>query len=207
MTLRFTGVVATVVVWLTAGSGVVVSAPPTLRPALDESPATRSAAVFLTLPMANGFADATDALVEAKQRIRESLDAMGNVHLVDHAQDADVTLIVLGRGTGHEELTAALKGIDRNIIAPPVPIAAHERYIETMLTVGWCNQAVSTIGQSQPNACYSRIFVGLGLTGRDARRPGKKPASNSWEVCANAIARDVHAWLMENATRLQSFRE
>jgi hypothetical protein len=155
--------------------------------------------------MAKGFADATHALVEAQELIRQSLQTTDGVRLVSRSEEADVVLTVLGRGRGHAELTAALRLLDRDIIAPPVPIGAAERYIEAMITVAWCREAPIVQGQSFPS-CYRRLFVGVGFSDRDGERPAKKRAANSWEACADAVARDVRAWLMENASRVRAFR-
>jgi len=86
-----------------------------------------------------------------------------------------------------------------------VAIATTERYIEATVSVGLCAGVVSTY-PAGPVTCYKRAFVGLGLSGRDLRQPAKKPLSNSWEACADAIARDVRAWLNENAVRIRAFK-
>jgi len=199
-TLRSVGAVATVVVCVTVGNGGVAGAPQTTSTRSVEEPA----AVFLTLPMARGFADATQALVEAQEVVREAVTAIGEVRLVDHAQDADVVLTVLGRGRGDVELNAALRALESDVIAPPVPIGATERYIEAMITVGSCRDEAIAAGQRPPASCYSRVFVGLGLSHLDARQPVRGPKPNSWEACANAVARDVRAWLTENASRIRA---
>jgi hypothetical protein len=162
-------------------------------------------AVFITLPMTSGFADATDALVETQGFVRDALNAVETVRLVDHLQDSDAILTVLGRGTGYVELTAALQGIDSNVVAPPVMLHANERYIEVMLTVGTCGEAATnpTIERKGPS-CYRKIFVGLG--DHDVRKDVPKAAQNSWTTCSNALARDVQAWVTQNASRLLAFR-
>jgi hypothetical protein len=33
-----------------------------------------------------------------------------------------------------------------------------------------------------------------------------RPAKNSWEACAEALVRDVRAWLLENGTRVRALR-
>jgi hypothetical protein len=162
--------------------------------------------VFLTLPMAKGFADATHALVEGQELIRQSLATTDGVRLVGRLQEADVTLMVLGRGRGHVELTTALRLLDRDVIAPPVAIGETERYIEAMLTVAACGDALADAKQPAPS-CYRRLFVGVGYSDRDGQRPAKKRAPNSWEACAEAVARDVRAWLVENAGRLRALRD
>ena len=202
-TARRVGAVATVVVCVTVGNSGVAGAPQA-----TSTPSVRQpAAVFLTLPMARGFADATQALVEAQEVVREAVTALGEVRLVDHSQDADVVLTVLGRGRGDVELNAALRALDGDIIAPAVPIAATERYIEAMITVGSCRDEAIAAGQRPPASCYARVFVGLGLSHLDARpRPVRGPKPNSWEACAVAVARDVRAWLTENASRIRAHR-
>ena len=109
--------------------------------------------MFLTLPMTNGFADATHALVEAQDQVRQSLEALGELRLVDRSQDADVVLTVLGRGRGDVELTAALRTLDHSVIAPPVPIGATERYIEVMLTIGSCGNRATLAGLHPSGSC------------------------------------------------------
>jgi hypothetical protein len=217
-TLRSLAALATVVVGITAGRGGLAGAPLATSTRSVQLPETRSeapagvpqdaraAAVFLTLPMAGGFADATHALVEAQAALRAALTALGEIRLVGHSQDADVVLTVLGRGRGEVELTAALRALDSDIISPPVAIGTTERYIEAMLTVGSCRDAATAVGQRPPASCYSRIFVGLGFSDLDGRRPVKRPALNSWEACANGVARDVRAWLTENAGRIRAHR-
>ena len=187
-------VLASLIVWCAAGTGTVASA-------RDES-----LTVFLNLPMTHGFSDATHALVEAQELVREPLSAATELRLVDRAEDADVVLTVLGRGKGDVELTAALRTVSRSIVAPPVPIAASERYIAILLTTGWCRTMASTVEEDLPDSCYRRIFVGVGLSELDARRPAKKRRLNSWEACADAAIRDVRAWLTSNATRLRTLR-
>jgi hypothetical protein len=194
--------------------GTVVSSPaPVGNPKSANLPA-----LFITLPMTSGFADATDALVETQGFVRDALNAGDAVRLVDRLPESDAILTVLGRGTGYVELTAALQGIDSNVVAPPVMLHANERYIEVMLTVGTCGEAATnaTIERKGPS-CYRKIFVGLGdhdvrqgatkaAGDRDARQGATKVASNSWTICADALARDVQAWVTQNATRLLAFR-
>jgi hypothetical protein len=194
LTARDVAVLASLIVWCAAATGAVASA-------RDESPT-----VFLNLPMTHGFSDATHALVEAKDLVRERLSAATELRLVDRAEDADVVLTVLGRGKGDVELTAALRTVSRSIVAPPVPIAATERYIAILLTTGSCRTMAITVEDDLPDSCHRRIFVGVGLTELDARRPAKKRRLNSWEVCAEAVIRDVRAWLTSNATRLRTLR-
>lgn len=165
--------------------------------------------VFVTLPMTKGFADATHALVEAQDLVRDALRAAG-IRVLSRAEDADVVLTVLGRGRGDVELTAALRGLDDNVYASPIPIATNERYIEATLTVGSCIELLTGDNGVKPRSCYTRAFVGLGLGGRDVHQPAKKAKkgvlSNSWEACADALVRDVRAWLDENATRIRALR-
>ena len=194
LTARDVAVLASLIVWCAAGTGTVASA-------RDES-----LSVFLNLPMTHGFSDATHALVEAQDLVREPLFAATELRLVDRAEDADVVLTVLGRGKGDVELTAALRTVSRSVVAPPVPIAATERYIAVLLTTGSCRTMAITVEDDLPDSCYRRIFVGVGLTELDARRPAKKRRLNSWDVCAEAVIRDVRAWLTSNATRLRTLR-
>jgi hypothetical protein len=216
--LRLMAALGTVVAFIAAGSaGAVGAAEPPSRSM--QAADTRSAvltgnaqdahhpAVFVTLPMTNGFADATDDLVEAQGFVREALGAVETVRLVDRVQDSDAVLTVLGRGTGHVELNAALKGLDRSVVASPVMIRATERYIEAMLAVGSCDEAAtSAASQGKSTTCYRKIFVGLGFIDRNVRQGVTRPASNSWKACANALARDVQAWVTQNASRLLVIR-
>jgi hypothetical protein len=184
------GFVAALVVFVTAGAA---RAQDRSRPA-----------VFVTLPVVEGFADATHALVETQGLVRDALLA-SDVRVVSAAQDADVVITVLGRGRGDVELTSALRALDDNVYATSVPIATTERYIEVTVSVGLC-AGVVTAYPSGPLTCYRRAFVGLGLSGRDVHQPAKRPPSNSWEACADALARDVRAWLNENAVRIRALR-
>lgn len=217
MTLRSIGAMAAVVGFVTSTGVGIAGAPQATRsvqpPETGPSapaaglPDTSRAAVFLTLPMARGFADATHALVDAQEIVRKALTAVGEVRLVDRSQDAHVVLTVLGRGRGELELTAALRALDSDVISPPVAIGTTERYIEVMLTVGSCREratAADVDGQRPRSSCYSRVFVGLGFSDLDGRRPAKRPPLNSWEACAGAVARDVRAWLAENASRIRA---
>jgi hypothetical protein len=175
------------------GSGAVAAAQ-------DES-----LAVFLDLPMAKGFSDATYALVETKELIRGPLSTATDLRLVDRPQDADVVLTVLGRGRGHDELTSALRNISGTIVAPSVPIADTERYIEILLTTGPCRTLALTIEDHAQSPCFRRVFVGVGFGEPGERRPAK-PRRNSWETCAEDAVRDVRAWLTENGNRLRTLR-
>jgi hypothetical protein len=161
-------------------------------------------AVFVTLPVVEGFTDATHALVETQAMVRDALLAR-DVSVASAAQNADVVLTVLARGRGDVELTAALHALDDNVYATSVPIATTERYIEATVSVGLCAGVVSAF-PTGPLTCYKRAFVGLGLSGREVRQPAKKPPSNSWEACADALAKDVRAWLNENAARIRAFK-
>jgi len=192
--LRRGGVLASLIVCVVAGSGKVASAEDSL-------------AVFLNLPITHGFSDATNALVETRELIRGPLSAATELRLVDRAEDADVVVTVLGRGKGDVELTAALRTVSRSIVAPPVPIAASERYIDLLVTTGPCRTRALTVEDDSPDSCYRRIFVGVGLGELGQRRPVKKPRLNSWEMCAEAVIADVRAWLSDNANRLRTFRE
>ena len=216
--LRLVAALGTVVAFVAAGSAGAVGAAEPPSSSMQATGARSAAptgnpqdayrpAVFVTLPMTNGFADATDDLVEAHRFVHEALGAVDTVRLVDRPQDSDAVLTVLGRGTGHVELTGALNGLDRNVVAPPVMIRATERYIEAMLAVGSCDEAAtSAASQGKSTSCYRKIFVGLGFTDRNARQGVTRPASNSWKACANALARDVQAWVTQNASRLLALR-
>ena len=193
--VRLLGALAFVVAFIATGHADTVSV-------TEQTPA-----LFITLPMTKGFADATDALVETQRFVRDALGAGETVRLVDRPQDSDAILTVLGRGTGYVELTAALQGIDPNVVAPPVMLHANERYIEVMLTVGSCGEAAtSAASQSKSASCYRKIFVGVGFTDRNVRQGVTRPASNSWKACADALARDVQAWVTQNASRLLVLR-
>jgi hypothetical protein len=194
--LRLVGASAIVVAFIATGSGGTVG--------LAEQPPIRPA-VFITLPMTNGFADATDGLVETQAFVDEALGAVETVRLVDRLQDSDAVLTVLGRGAGYVELTAALQGIDPSVVAPPVMLHASERYIEAMLTVGSCGEAATNAtSPSKSASCYRKIVVGLGDS--DPRQAVTKTARNSWTTCANALAKDVQAWVTQNASRLLATR-
>ena len=167
--------------------------------------AANRVALLVTLPMTNGFADATEALVEAQRFVHQALEATEAVRLVDRQQDSDVMVTVLGRGTGYMELTAALQGIDPSVVAPPVMLHAQERYIEAMLTVGSCGDAgTSATRESTSASCYRKIVVGVG--DHEVRRGATRTATNSWTTCADALARDVQAWVAQNASRLLARR-
>ena len=165
-----------------------------------------SLAVFIKLPMTHGFSDATQALVDTRELIREPLSTATDLRLVDRPEDADVVVTVLGRGRGHGELTAALRSVSATIVAPSVPIADSERYIEVLVTSGSCRTLALTIEDDARESCYRRIFVGVGLGELVQRRRGNKPRLNSWELCAEAVVADIRAWLTDNATRLRALR-
>jgi hypothetical protein len=164
-----------------------------------------SLAVFLDLPMARGFSDATQALVETKEMIRGPLASATELRLVDRSEDADVVLTVIGRGRGHDELTTALRNISATIVAPSVPIADSERYIEILLTTGSCRTLALTVEDHAQSPCFRRVFVGVGFGEPGERRPAK-PRRNSWETCAEDVVRDIRAWMTENANRLRTLR-
>jgi len=159
--VRLLGALAFVVAFIATGHADTVSV-------TEQTPA-----LFITLPMTKGFADATDALVETQRFVRE--------------------------------LTAALQGIDPNVVAPPVMLHANERYIEVMLTVGSCGEATtSATSESKSPSCYRKIFVGLG--DHDVPKGLPKAAQNTWTICANGLAKDVGAWVTQNASRLLARR-
>ena len=162
--------------------------------------------VFVTLPTAKGFTDATHAIVEAQTLVHRSLEEMGGVRVVGAGEQADVVVTVLGRGKGDQELTAALRGIDSSVVAPPVPIGERERYIEVMLALKSCGHLQTAVDPRVPDSCFRRIFVGVGFAELDLPRRAKKPALNSWEACADAVARDIRAWLTTNASQLRALR-
>jgi len=165
----------------------------------------KRAALFVTLPMTNGFADATDDLVETQWIVHDALVAVETVRLVDRLQDSDVVLTVIGRGTGYGELTAALQEVNRDVVVTPVLLHASERYIEAMLTIGSCGDAATNASnESHSAACYRKILVGLGDHNVPPGIP--KAAHNSWAICANTLVRDVQAWVAQNATRLFAAR-
>ena len=203
LTARGVGTLASLVICLITASGTAAAREESLT-------------VFLTLPMTNGFSDATQALVETKDLVRAALSAdqarpegralHHEVRFVDRAEDADVVITVLGRGKGDIELTAALHNISADIVAPPVPIASAERYIEILVTTGPCQTLPLTIAEESSDSCYRRIFVGVGFGEVGARRSAGKPRRNSWEACADAVVRDVRAWLTTNSTRLRTMR-
>jgi hypothetical protein len=214
--LRLIGALAIVVAFIATGSAGTVGVaeqPPidmqgtdTSSPVLAGNPqGANRAALFVTLPMTNGFADATDALVETQGFVHNALDALETVRLVDRLQDSDAVLTVLGRGTGYVELTAALQALDPSVVSSPVMLHASERYVEAMLTVGSCGEAATNAtSQSKSPSCYRKIFVGLGDP--DVRQGVARAAANSWTTCANALARDVQAWVTQNASRLLALR-
>jgi hypothetical protein len=210
--LRLVGALAIVVALIATGSaetvGVAEQPPVNIQGSDTSSPVlvgnsqgANRAALFVTLPMINGFADATDALVEKEGFVHEALSAVETVRLVDRLKDSDVVLTVLGRGAGYVELTAALQGLDPSVVVSPVLLHVSERYIEAMVTVGSCGEAATNVmSESKSASCYRKIFVGLG--DRDVRQGVTKVAPNSWTACANALARDVQAWVTQNASRL-----
>jgi hypothetical protein len=197
--LRLVGALAIVVAFIATGSAGAVGA-------AEQPQGANSAGLFITLPMTNGFADANDALVETKGLVHDALGGLETVRLVDRLQESDVVLTVLGRGTGFDELTAALQGLDPSVVAPPVILHAKERYIEAMVTVGSCGGEATTNAtrESKSPSCYRKIFVGLG--DHDERQAVPKSARNTWTICANALARDVQAWVTQNAIRLLALR-
>jgi hypothetical protein len=113
---------------------------------------------------------------------------------------------VIGRGTGYAELTAALQGLDASVVAPPVMLHEKERYIEAMVSVGSCGGEATTNAtrESKTPSCYRKIFVGLG--DHDEHQLVPKAARNTWTICASALARDVQAWVTQNASRLVALR-
>jgi len=163
-------------------------------------------AVFVTLPTSGVFADATFALVEAQTAVRQSLSTSQDLRLVEDAPHADVVVTVLGRGKGDVELTVALRSLDSSIIAPPVPIGERERFIEVMLTTGTCVMTGQWVVPGEAEPCYRRVFVGVGYSDLDSTERVKRPRLNSWEACANAVARDLRAWLSTNRDRVRQFR-
>jgi hypothetical protein len=187
---RAVGAFAIVVAFIAAGAGTAGVA--------EELPVR--AALFVTLPITNGFSDATDALVETQGLVRDALVAGESVRLVDRLQDSDAVLTVLGRGTGYDELTAALRELDPSVVASPVMLRANERYIEAMIAVGPCGEAATSATRHATSAsCYRKIVIGL--ADRDARQRDAK-ARNPWTACAGALTKDVQAWVTENASRL-----
>jgi hypothetical protein len=155
--------------------------------------------------MTHGFADATDDLVETQGLVHDALAAIETVRLVDRLQDSDAVLTVIGRGTGYGELTAALQEVNRDVVVTPLLLHARERYIEAMLTVGSCGEAATNAwGESNSASCYRKILVGLG--DHNVPQGVPKAAQNTWIICADAVARDVQAWVAQNATRLLARR-
>jgi len=182
MTLREIGVVVAAILFFMLAAIVRVSGAPA---------ETSQTTVFVTLPMSNGFTDATHALIEAHGLVKTTLGGVNEVRIVDSAEEADVVVTVLGRGRGDVELTAAFQSLADGVGASSVPIATNERYIEAMVTVGM----------------YQRAFVGTGLSERgQSHGSAKPPAPNSWEACAAALVKDLRAWLNENATRIRARR-
>jgi hypothetical protein len=170
-----------------------------------QQPSSTGAALFVTLPMTHGFADANDDLVETQGFVHDALASAETVRLVDRLQDSDAVLTVIGRGTGYGELTAALQEVNRDVVVTPLLLHARERYIEAMLTVGSCGDAATNAwNESSSTSCYRKIFVGLGDHNVPAGVP--KAAQNTWTICANALARDVQAWITQNASRLPTRR-
>src|SRR5262245_23504610 len=187
-------VLAIVVAFMTTGNAKGVT--------IAEEP---RAALFVTLPMTNGFADATDDLVDTQWIVHDALVAAETVRLVDRLEDSDVVLTVIGRGTGYGELTAALQEVNRDVVITPVLLHSRERFIEAMLTIGSCGDAATNaINEGKSAGCYRKIFIGLGDHNLPPGVP--KAAHNSWAVCANALARDVQAWIAQNAPRLFAAR-
>lgn len=168
----------------------------------EPSPTT---ALFVTLPMTHGFADATDDLVETQGLVHDALAAVETVRLVDRPQDSDAVLTVIGRGTGYDELTAALAEVNRDVVVTPVLLHARERYIEAMITVGSCGDATTNAwSESNSASCYRKVLIGLG--DHNVPQGVPKAAQNTWVICADAVARDVQAWVAQNATRLLARR-
>lgn len=164
-----------------------------------------TAALFVTLPMTHGFADATDDLVETQGLVHDALAAVGTVRLIDRLQDSDAVLTVIGRGTGYDELTAALAEVNRDVVVTPVLLHARERYIEAMITVGSCGEAATNVwSESGSASCYRKVFIGLG--DHNVPQGVPKAAQNTWVICADAVARDVQAWVAQNAGRLLARR-
>jgi hypothetical protein len=197
VTRRLLGILATVVAFTAIGNAGTAG----VAEQLATSQAGNRAALFVTLPMTNGFADATDDLVETQGFVHEALTAVETVRLVDRVQDSDAVLTVIGRGTGYGELIAALQEVNRDVVVTPVLLHERERYIEAMLTVGSCGAAAANAwSESASASCYRKIFIGLG--DHNVPQGVPKAARNTWTICANAVARDVQAWVSQNAGRL-----
>jgi hypothetical protein len=165
-------------------------------------------AVFVTLPTIDGFADATHALREAQEHVRQAIQGGTEMRLVGRPEEADVVLMILKRGHGAVELTPALRALDRSVITPAVALGDRETFIEAMLIVGPCGNVppVTRTGPPPPASCYRKVFVGTGFGYYDARNVRKKPVPGSWEACADGIAKDLRAWLTENASRVRALR-
>jgi hypothetical protein len=194
---RLLGTLAIVVAFTVIGN----AGPAGVAEQLATSQGANRAALFVTLPMTSGYADATDDLVETQGLVQEALAVVEAVRLVDRVQDSDAVLTVIGRGTGYGELTAALQEVNRDVVVTPVLLHARERYIEAMLTVGSCGAAATNVSSESASAsCYRKIFIGLG--DHNVPQGVPKAAQNTWTICANAVARDVRAWVTQNARRL-----
>lgn len=196
--LRLVGVLVTIVAFVAAESPTYARFPALTA----EAQGADQAAMFITLPMTKGFANATHVLVDTQRVVREALNSVGAVRLVERVEDSDAVLTVIGRGTGHAELNAALQTVDPTVVASPVMISSNKQYVEAMLTVGSCGDAATSVSSPSTSAsCYRKVFVGLCVASRTVRQ-NQNAALNSWNACANALARDVQAWFTQNASRL-----
>lgn len=166
------------------------------RPSLSVGQATPFS-MFLTLPMTpDGFSNATEALLTAKERVRDALSGVQEVRLVNRIQDADIILAVLATGEG----PFGVADVDSRVVSPEFAVRQREHWIQGMLIVGptQCDGIIILAKDQEPPAapCHRRVFFGTEFATNASSGP------SSWGKAAEVVAKDIRAWLIDNADTL-----
>jgi hypothetical protein len=142
--------------------------------------------VYLTAPMRDGFADTTKDIQDSIADIAKNLVKKKDVRLADSPDDADVTLIVVGRGVGVDAYGSRTTARDTRyagVVVEDTPMVANTFWVSTVLQAG----------------TYRKEFVG--------RHTQKSAASlGAWSTVADDLAKQVDAWTTTNAAQIRSRR-
>ncbi len=142
--------------------------------------------VFVAAPLRDGFADVSKDTADTMKDIANRLKDDKGLTLVNRKEDADVIIVVIGRGVGSQAY-GARTDIYRNYYGgasiQTLPIVGNTRWITTMLIVG----------------DYKREFPA-------ARTNTSQFSLGDWGEDANIIVKNIRAWVATNAETLQNRR-
>jgi len=154
---------------------------------LSQAPAgSLTFSVYVSAPIRDGFLDVSKDTFDTMKDISDQINNDKQLRLVDRKEDADVVIVVIGRGVGtaaYGARTEVYKNYYGGASVETLPVVANTRWITTVLMAG----------------TYKREF-GAAKTNTSAYSLG------DWTEDAREIVKNIRAWVAANAETLRARR-